>query len=145
MAKPEAPPVRYFKQPPAFPHIVPAGAAIAFWFYCAYAPGAAADACRAWIERTLGRHTIKVTGYFLALMHLFVEPAYLITRLRKHKTPLGPSIKWLLWTVVFGFGALDAYSECVLYEKTRHIYKQTDVGDIGPNVDEGVSREKKRQ
>lgn len=145
--QPEVPPIRYFKRPPMFPFIVPAGVMLLAWFFCAYAPGALADACRAWIDRVLGRYTLTITGWFAAVMHFLLEPAYMASQLRKHDTPARAGLKWILWTVLFGFGAIDAFWECGLYEKVRHVYKQTDVGDIGPNVPDEVevTAEKKTQ
>lgn len=145
VAQPENPPVRYFKAPPMFPFVLPAGVLIGFWFFCARGTGEHADWIRSWINRTLGKHTIAITGYFLGAMHLFFEPLYMATQLRKHQTPLGPAIKWILLTVAFGIGGIDNFKECVIYEKIRAVYKQTDVGDIGPNVAGADTYAKKRQ
>ncbi len=76
----------------------------------------------------------------------------------RHKVPLIPRLKWLAWNVAVGWGAIDEFYECsesqlysalqlttALYEKVRHVYLQTDVGDIGPYVKDTVSEEKKSQ
>lgn len=76
----------------------------------------------------------------------------------KHQVPWRPRLEWLAWNVAIGWGAIDEFYECsesppgrlhqlmpALYEKVRHVYKQTDVGDIGPYVKETVVTSEKKQ
>ncbi|CAK9785314.1 hypothetical protein CC85DRAFT_288823 [Cutaneotrichosporon oleaginosum] len=144
---PEHPTVDYFKRPPMFPFTLPLGGSLLVLLVLFFGEGKSQliDDARQWIGERAGFSTITICTWFAAFMHLLAEPALMIWMTGRHRVPLGPRLKWLAWNVAIGWGAIDEFFECTLYEKVRHVYKQTDVGDIGPNVKDAVSKEKKTQ
>ncbi|BEI79769.1 hypothetical protein CcaverHIS002_0102980 [Cutaneotrichosporon cavernicola] len=145
--QPSHPTIDYFKTPPMFPFTLPLFAALVCLLILYFGEGKnqMIDDARQWIGVRAGFSTITWCTYFAAAMHLAAEPALLIWMTGRHHVPIGPRLKWLAWNVVVGWGAIDEFFECTLYEKVRHVYKQTDVGDIGPYIKTAVSEEKKTQ
>ncbi|GMK59795.1 hypothetical protein CspeluHIS016_0900120 [Cutaneotrichosporon spelunceum] len=144
---PSHPKIDYFKTPPMFPFTLPLFSALMFLLVLYFGEGKneLIDQARQWIGERAGFSTITLATYFSAVMHLLAEPALMIWMTGRHGVPIGPRLKWLAWNVAVGWGAIDEFFECTLYEKVRHVYKQTDVGDVGPYVKTNVSEEKKTQ
>ncbi|KAL1411891.1 hypothetical protein Q8F55_002877 [Vanrija albida] len=139
--------INYYERPAWFPFTAPALIAMSVLFFSAWGTGHYADLLREKIEFYLGPHMIKFGFGLLAFFHLAFEPAYMFWLTGKHKVPFGPRVKWILTNMAVGFGAINEFHECVMYERLRLVYKQTDVGDIGPRNkgSEEVTAEKKKQ
>ncbi|RSH85063.1 uncharacterized protein EHS24_006653 [Apiotrichum porosum] len=133
---PLIPRVYYFKLPNIFPFVAPAVIMLGALFFTLWGTGSHADWLREWVATNIGSKFTLWAAYFAAAMHqhLVLEPAYMLYLTGKYGTPLVPRLKWVLCNMVVGFGALDAFFECIMYERIRTVYRQTDVGDIGSNV-----------
>lgn len=140
-------PIDYYTAPAWFPFTAPALIGMAALFFAQWGTGHYADLFREKIEYYLGPHMIKFALGIVVFFHLAFEPAYMFWLTGKHKVPFGPRVKWILTNMTIGFGAINEFHECVTYERLRLVYKQTDVGDIGPRKKgtEEVTAEKKKQ
>ncbi|ORY22699.1 hypothetical protein BCR39DRAFT_583976 [Naematelia encephala] len=147
---PERPVVDYYSPPSPFPFAVPGVLGLLALLFALVGPGPYAVQWRNFLDARLGKKGIPAITYFVVFMHFIFWPIFMFWTLRKHKVPLEPGIKWMITATVLGIGCGTEFWETVQYERLRHVYRQTDVGEIEPRVGHGrgggkVSSEKKQQ
>ncbi|KAL7420129.1 hypothetical protein Q5752_005095 [Cryptotrichosporon argae] len=128
---PATPPLTYYSSPTLLPLALPALVGLAVLAFALYGTGETARAFRAWVDGTLGNLALPAAKWTAIAFHLVLEPIYMLVLTARHGTPSAVRAQWVLTVVLVGFAGITEFWDCLQYERIRHIYKQTDVGDIG--------------